>query len=138
MAVLGDHFDPRVVALCKERGIRGPDAFARKFGRRLRDISAEKALRILHGEKERATANFPDRFAPPYPERSRQQVKDEMRAFREEQVETITRAWRERDESNGLTTYRHFPPLDEGDGGTDGGKPRHPDRPIFGQIPESG
>lgn len=41
-----------VVSRCRELGIKGPAAFARRFGMRIQDLSEQRALALLNGEKE--------------------------------------------------------------------------------------
>lgn len=56
--------DPRVVAMAKEIGVRGPKHFAARYGMRLDDLSPNKAIEIMerHENQKRQNAEAEARF----------------------------------------------------------------------------
>jgi hypothetical protein len=128
MAVVDGKPDVEVAARCRELGIKGFAAFARRYGQRITDLSAERALDILSGTSPSPTDNFPDRWAKAVavPSRSKEERDQAIKQMHAQQIDEWLTYLRKKDEDDG-----YLPAATEGGTDTDS-QHRRNDRPMFG------
>jgi hypothetical protein len=129
MAVTNGKPDERVAARCRELGIKGFAAFARRYGQRITDLSVDRAMEVLDGKAIPPTAHFPDRWAAAIaaPARSKDEQTKSIEELHAMQIDGWLAYLRKKDEENGI----HQPTANERDADQDS-QHRRDDRPLFG------
>jgi hypothetical protein len=131
MAVVDGKPDEAVAARCREMGVAGFAAFARRYGQRITDLSAERALAILNSTSPPPTENFPDRWTAVVQAkaRSKEERNDAIKEMHANQIAGLLTYLRKKDEEDGF----QFPATIDGDVDADS-QHRRNDRPVFGSA----
>lgn len=139
MAVVDGKPDTAVAARCRALGIKGFGDFARRYGRRITDLSVEKVMQILDNRPDPPTEHFPDRWTRVVQRayRTKDERKEAIDEMNREAMAAMLAALKGMDDANGVTVLRTketSSPADADLGDRDG----RPRRLIFGQPDSEG
>jgi hypothetical protein len=129
MAAVGKVPDPEVAARCRALGVKGFAHFARRYGRRITDLTVEAALALLDAEVDGQNAVLGERWkqAVAAPQRTKEERDEGMRELYAAQALRWREYLRRRDEDDGYGQSTESAEYGDAD-------PQHrrDDRPVFG------
>jgi hypothetical protein len=128
MAAVGTVPDPEVAARCRSLGVKGFAHFARRYGRRITDLTVECALEILNADVDGPEAHLGERWeqAVTVPQRTKEERDEGMRELYAAQALRWREYLRKKDTDDG------FAPTETDDDADADSRDRGKGRPVFG------